>query len=434
MKNIIVSFGTTGLLQVINLATGVLAARYLLPEGRGELAAILLWPGLLGAIFLFSAEQAVTYFAATREGAARRVAAVALIATIPLALVAMAVGYVVIPHLMHAHDPAAIALSRIYLLQIPVHIASMIFVGTMQGAQRFAAWNAIRLMPSVGYLVGILVFVAFGQASVTGFVIASLGGSTAAFIIGFVQAARIAGMSWQPIRGEFPELARYAVSAHFSHLATIGNRQLDKALVALLLPSEQLGVYVVALSAAAIVGLVGTTLGPISMARIAQATGQDQRTKMLGRYLRLTIAIAAPVACVFAVAGNWLVAVVFGDAFLLAGQVLPILLAGAFANATRDSFYAALRAHAQLRLISYAEYTVLALQAALLFFLIPTAGIHGAAWAITVSAFAGLAIAAAAVAKLTGQTIVSLVQPARADWHYLVRTSRSFVPNFSRVG
>ncbi len=50
MRDISVSFAATGAIQVVNIATGLLAARLLLPEGRGELAAIMLWPGILAEI------------------------------------------------------------------------------------------------------------------------------------------------------------------------------------------------------------------------------------------------------------------------------------------------------------------------------------------------------------------------------------------------
>ena len=50
MKDISVSFATTAYIQVLNIATGLIAARILLPEGRGELAALMLWPGLIAEL------------------------------------------------------------------------------------------------------------------------------------------------------------------------------------------------------------------------------------------------------------------------------------------------------------------------------------------------------------------------------------------------
>ena len=44
MKDLFVSFIATGAIQLSNLASGILAARLLGPEGRGELAVVILWP------------------------------------------------------------------------------------------------------------------------------------------------------------------------------------------------------------------------------------------------------------------------------------------------------------------------------------------------------------------------------------------------------
>src|SRR2546427_4815425 len=55
------AFATEGALLLVGLLTGPLAARLLLPEGRGALAAVLFWPQLLAGIGLLSLHEAVTY-------------------------------------------------------------------------------------------------------------------------------------------------------------------------------------------------------------------------------------------------------------------------------------------------------------------------------------------------------------------------------------
>ena len=47
MRNLFISFLSTGFIQLANLATGILAARLLHPEGRGELALLVLWAVLV---------------------------------------------------------------------------------------------------------------------------------------------------------------------------------------------------------------------------------------------------------------------------------------------------------------------------------------------------------------------------------------------------
>jgi len=68
MKALIITILTTGVLQLANLASGLLAARLLLPEGRGELAIAILWPTTLAYLLLFGLSDAVLYYSANRQG------------------------------------------------------------------------------------------------------------------------------------------------------------------------------------------------------------------------------------------------------------------------------------------------------------------------------------------------------------------------------
>lgn len=421
MKHIVISFGTTGILQVANLATGVIAARILLPEGRGELAEIMLWPWLLGAVLFLNLNQAVAYYAAARSEAARRFAAMALLVAAPLAIIAMVIGYAVIPLLMRDASPLAIALGRFYLLYIPVSFVMTIMLATLQGLHRFVGWNFVRVMPSIVYLTGILGLAAFGNVAVTGITLASLAAASAAAAVGLGMVVRLRGPSWQPMPGELRELLRYAVGVHVPALAGICNQQLDKALVALFLPVEQLGIYVVAVSAASIVMMIGATIEPISLARAAHQANAVGRIHVFGRYFRLTLASAGAATILLIVIGKWLVIALYGPAFPEAGQILPMLLFGAFARTITASFYTGLKAIARLRAISAAEYLVLVVQATAMSVLLPRFGLQGAAWSIALSASMGAIVAAIAMSRAANCTVLDLACPTRDDWRYLVK-------------
>ena len=50
MKDIVTSFVGSALMQVFTIISGVLLARLLLPTGRGELAAVILWSTMIAAV------------------------------------------------------------------------------------------------------------------------------------------------------------------------------------------------------------------------------------------------------------------------------------------------------------------------------------------------------------------------------------------------
>src|SRR5215470_16531236 len=103
MKALIVTVLTTGVLQLANLASGLLAARLLLPEGRGALAIAILWPTTLAYLLLLGLSDAVTYYSANRQEDPRRVFGAALWLGLSLSALAMLAGHWIVVPLAYAH-------------------------------------------------------------------------------------------------------------------------------------------------------------------------------------------------------------------------------------------------------------------------------------------------------------------------------------------
>lgn len=62
------TFATNGVGLAIGMATGILAARLLEPEGRGLLAVLQFWPGLLWSIGMLSVAEAASHRIARSAG------------------------------------------------------------------------------------------------------------------------------------------------------------------------------------------------------------------------------------------------------------------------------------------------------------------------------------------------------------------------------
>src|SRR5271166_3524211 len=96
MKALIVTLLTTGVLQIANLASGMLSAHFLAPTGRGELAAAQLWPTTLAYLMLLGLSDAALYFSANRRERPQHVFATVFAAGGACAIIAMALGYFVV--------------------------------------------------------------------------------------------------------------------------------------------------------------------------------------------------------------------------------------------------------------------------------------------------------------------------------------------------
>ena len=418
MKSVALSLAATGIIQVLNIVSGVLAARYLLPEGRGELAAVLLWPGIVGAIASLSLEKAVAYRTSLNPSAARRLVALSGIVSIPLAGVGVLAGYFLIPVLLPSHDPDIVALSQVFLLVTPAMFLVSIVLSALQGLQRFWPWNIVRILPSVGYVTAILFFLFFGATTVRTFVLAFFSGSVLAAVAATIFATQFQG-NWLPRKGDLGLLSRYALGIHFPVVGGIAGQHMDKAIIAFFLPANILGVFVVSLSATSIVHFVGASIGPIAFARTTGKKSNSDKAQIFGRFFRLTLATTGGATIVLWLSGQWLIVVLFGAEFSPAGDLLPFLLIGTFLREARSALYQGLKACARLRQISVAEYASLFIQTIALVVLLPRLGLIGVAIAIAVSAAVGTVLAGSSIASAYGQSVCSLAMPRMDDYRWV---------------
>src|SRR5690348_8386651 len=100
--SLLVTGGTNIVLAAMGMATGVVAARLLGPEGRGQLVAIQTWPFFIASIAMLGTPEALAYFSACSPDEAGRnlgsASTISLIACLPL----MTIGYFAMPGLLKA--------------------------------------------------------------------------------------------------------------------------------------------------------------------------------------------------------------------------------------------------------------------------------------------------------------------------------------------
>src|SRR2546427_9787609 len=63
---------TNAMLGAIGIVTGIIAARWLGPDGRGELAAIQMWPSAVASLAMIGLPEALVYLSAKHPSQSRR--------------------------------------------------------------------------------------------------------------------------------------------------------------------------------------------------------------------------------------------------------------------------------------------------------------------------------------------------------------------------
>src|SRR5947207_255785 len=166
-RSVAITLVTNLALAMLGAATGVLAARMLGPAGRGDLAAIQTFPGFLAVIAMIGLPEALVFFTAKHHEDAGRFLGTSVAIALLASLVGMIVGYVAMPFVLAAQQPSVIADARLFLLIVPVSALAGLPFHALRGSGHFGWWNALRLTPSISWLIILLSALALGVASAT---------------------------------------------------------------------------------------------------------------------------------------------------------------------------------------------------------------------------------------------------------------------------
>ena len=415
MKDIATSVVATALIQILNIVSGVLLARLLLPAGRGELAAVILWPSMVAAIGILGLHEAIAFHAAKRSHKPGEIFAASLALGFVLSIVLVPVGYVVVK-VVFADYPAEVKdAAYLYLAFIPLNLFGLYMVALFQGGLKFVEWNILRTLVHAAFTLLILLFYWLGFASVIDFALASLLANAITVATGLGLHYRRGWLGLRPSLQPAKDLLRYGSKVHLGYIVSVVSGRLDQLLISVVLAAADLGLFVVAASVATASKAVSNTLGVLAFPKIANQATPEGKVLVFGRYTRATVfAILPPTAILFWLA-PWVLEFFFGRAFLPATAVARLLIVAAIPLGCKFVFIAGLKAYDRALVISQAELVGLVLSVISLAVLLPLYGIVGAGWAAVISQTGAALFMVYCVRYNLGVGLGALFRPTMAD-------------------
>jgi O-antigen/teichoic acid export membrane protein len=415
-RDVTISFATTAYIQALNIATGLLAARLLLPEGRGELAALFLWPGLIAELGGISLSDALLYRLSLARSAIGRIFATIMALALLLVVALVPVGLALLPWLYAHHDAETRQAAVWYMaLFLPSYFASLYITNMFQGRLDLATWNLVRALVPTGYLLGIAALGLASRPEAPEFAAANLCAQALAALIGLALLARRGWIGVRPDRDEARAMIAFGLKSHASEILHSLRQKLDQAWVAWLLSASELGLYAVALTVANAPLILVQTVANIAFPRISATAVHARRIEIFGRYLRLTLAVVLAIDVVLLALNTWLVPLLFGRPFAESVLIADVLLLGLVPYGAKILFAAALKAWDRALAIPRAEIWGLVAAAILLPLLVPRLGLVGAAIAVSLSHL----VSAIVLGRILGRELdahpLRLMRPTRAD-------------------
>jgi len=373
-------------LSAMGLINSILLSRWLGPVGRGEIAAAMLWPMLLVYLSSMGLIAAILYFSALPQSKVERVFANAVWLGLIQGAAAVLIGFVVLPWLLRSQPQSVITTSRLFLLVIPISLISQYGVSVLQGQMRIRIFNWLRVILPAGYLIGTIVLIAIGRLGLVTIIVLHL------VLNGLVLLATLTALTKSGVRlvgalnkSLIKQMIQYGAKVHVGSVSGLANSSLDQVLIAAVLPSRSLGLYVGAVGAAGLAQVFSIAVQMVSTPSIAQRTLESERAALLRsvfrRYWILSVPMSVAIAAILPIG----IPLVFGTEFREAIWTAEILLIGSLLIGARDVLSGGANALGDPWLTSKAQLWAMVATVVLLSVLLPVLGIIGAATASAVA-------------------------------------------------
>lgn len=342
-RNTAWSFAATAGSQAVTVATGVAIARSLGPSARGVLATATVQLFLITYLADAGLPAAFAYYSGLlgrgRSLLQRWVAPLTWQHT-AMALLMGAPALVLLS--WHTHTVALTTAIICLAFYAPGNFYSRYIMGIWQGAGD-VRFHAMRFLSTATYAIGILALVSLRRCTPTTVLAAIVGSTILTAVVArmLVTRERVApdAVAALPRLGTF---RAYAARALIGTLSPLDAFQTDLLLLSLTFPAAVTGRYSVALSAASVIRMVGTSVAFVVVASVA-GTSAERRSHLLGRAMRLSIAVSAVGALVLSLLARQALSLVYGRAFATAAPFVTATVIVAAAAVARQITSEALR-------------------------------------------------------------------------------------------
>jgi O-antigen/teichoic acid export membrane protein len=390
--------GTGFAIQAVLILTGTLVARMLGPDGRGYLAALILWPWVITLFGNLGIPSALTYAIARDSSASRTLARWGLGFALPQAVVLTALQAVWLLVILNGDPPEVRAAGWLTLALVPALLAQQYGLGLLQGHLRLRLFNGLRLLPWALYALGVAVLFAVGEDAIrpiigvllTGFLI-----SGSACLVNGLRASR--GDGTPSVDRRF--LLSFGLRGLFSSFAAVNVFRPDQAVLALFLSPAALGLYVVGLAFTNLPYFVAKSVGLITFPWVASRSVKADARRTMWSLLWVTTGIAVVIVACLCATAHWLVPFFFGGEFTDAVGVTYIVLPGMIFLSARRVLSEGLKGRGYPLVGTIGELLSLAWAAVALAVFVPLWGIYGAAIALSSSYVVSLLLLLALAAR-----------------------------------
>ena len=311
-----------------SLATNVMLARSLGPEGRGVYAVAVLIPALIGLVAQLGIGPANVYHFS--KGLVDADELIGHATALAMLLGSLCFGCVLVYIDTLGHGRIAGIAGQFVLVScaaLPFTLLTAFLQGILTGAQRFALFNATLLAQYALPTFALAVILLTLRGSTMGAVVAWTVSAIVCGVVTLSSVRPLGRLSVRLRRATLSRLFRFGLISYFGSLTSFVNYRFDVLLVNLFAGARQVGLYSVGTGLAEVVWYLANAAGIVLAPRVASSEARDA-DRLTEAVCRVVATLALVMGGVLAVFAPFLVVVFFGQAFAESVWAVWLLLPG----------------------------------------------------------------------------------------------------------
>jgi O-antigen/teichoic acid export membrane protein len=381
---------------------GVIVARALGPELRGEYAAVTAWTGVITLFSQLGQPAAVCFFVAHQPGYARGYVATSRALMLTAVMIALACGMLLAPVLAHG-NPELTAAYRIGFATMIATTPAASYMFALQ-ARNLRLWNTTFVLRPALNLAGLIMLWRLRLLTLDSALVAIIVASFAQLGWAYYRC-RTTGLAPGRAQASLARpLAKYGAAQIAALTPATLNAYLDQLVLSLIVPPAVLGRYAIAVTCTLLPMPMVTAIGNVAFPRLAARQHLDSLARRM-QWLGIAGAGCAAAAALIPLdlIAPWLIPHVFGAAYANVTPLLWALTPAGVLLASNQVTADMLRGRKRPLVVARAEGTAAVFTVVLLLALLPAVGVYGAAIASAVAYGVALAVMLLSLYRLPSQ-------------------------------
>lgn len=407
------------LVMMVSFCTGVVLARSLGAEGRGLIAAVLVYPMMFLSLTEMGVRQSAVFYLGKQLYTDQQV--VGAVST--LILVTGTVGALVVAGILlvtgnEGFTPLMVVLA---VASIPLTLVKDYSSGIMLGKRLVGQFAKVQRMAEVQRLLMVVLLVWWLALGVVGALTAGLLASLLVASYALWRVSQIAPLrpnaDWPVIRALLTKGVVYAVALFVLTL----NYKVDIALMERLSSVSEIGIYTIAVGVAQLTWALPQSITTALFSHSATAKDEKAFSRKVARLFRVTVVISLLLVTLLAVAAPILIPLIYGEEFRSSVRPLHLLLPGVFCLLALKVLNMDLAGRGRPNVSLWITVPALLVNVGLNLYLLPRYGARGASVASSISyALAGAGLMGL-YSRVTGVRLTELWRYQSSDFDFIPR-------------